>query len=72
MLRDALTLIAPSEGQRVLTAVVELHRPVPCHAAHGSVFWECEGCDRGDYAEGAPDAPCTTLNKVAKMLGVAL
>lgn len=58
----ALLLAATDE---VVAAVLELHKPDT-----GNYYAECCGCDWGEYAEGAPEWPCTTVKKINEFLWV--
>ena len=59
-----------NRARAALRAVVELHAPVP-HTLHGNLIRNvCEGCDAGAYAEESPDWPCSTVQAVARELGI--
>lgn len=51
-----------------LVASLELHKPAFPYPADPA-FAVCEGCDPGDYAEGPPLWPCSTITKIADALG---
>jgi hypothetical protein len=53
---------------RVVRAVVELHAPVNAGAL--SEILICEGCEPGDDATSCPDWPCSTVQAIARELGV--
>lgn len=66
-----LELLAATDG--TLRAVVEYHRPHPVMSAHEPSrvgYWQCRGCDPGPHPEDLPDAPCSTIQLIAEMLGV--
>lgn len=47
-------------------AVWDLHAPV------GDTYPTCKGCDPGSYAEDDPAWPCSTVEAIAKAMGVPL
>jgi hypothetical protein len=53
----------------VAVAVLDLHKPFLVLPNEGG-YAECHGCDWGDYAEGAPEWPCTTVLKINEFLHV--
>jgi hypothetical protein len=54
---------------RALRAAVELHAPVPYHET--SPNWLiCHGCDMDGYEAERPPSPCSTIQAVARELGI--
>lgn len=51
-----------------LRAVVEVHEPVREGGTLG--YFTCRGCDNGSYAIDSPDWPCSTIQAIARELGV--
>lgn len=54
---------------KALRAVVELHKPVP-RFDHTPDWLVCHGCDMDGYDAEHPPWPCSTVQAIARELGI--